>query len=157
MIVDLKVDLKNVSATPPKEEAVLCDVKGVFKEINEGKKSIDIVAKNGENIPQKWTPEPITPDMLPPSIREWVQDICDRIESPFEIGVVSALCFLGNLIGSKVGVRPKAKDNWTVVPNLWGMIIGKASVKKTPVYSELFRSIKRLEKNAYAQFEADKK
>lgn len=145
------VDLSNVSSTPPP-----IDLKGVLEEIEAIQKDTQIIAKDGENIPQKWTPEPITPDMLPPSIRGWVNDVCERIESPFEIGAVSALCFIGNLIGSKVGVRPKAKDNWTVVPNLWGMVIGKASVKKSPVYNELFRSIKRIQTNAFSEFESDK-
>lgn len=120
--------------------------------LNEAAKEIEkaknIIAKDGENTAQKWTPEPITPDMLPPSIRDWVSDVCGRIESPFEIGAVSALCFIGNLIGSKVGIRPKQLDNWTVTPNLWGMIIGRPSIKKTPVYSELYKSIGRLQKQA---------
>lgn len=116
--------------------------------LEEIEKAKNIIAKDGENTAQKWTPEPITPDMLPPSIRAWVNDVCERIESPFEIGAVSALCFIGNLIGSKVGIRPKQFDSWTVTPNLWGMIIGRPSIKKTPVYSELYKSIGRLQKQA---------
>lgn len=126
-----------------------------LEEIEAIQKDTQIIANDGENIPQKWTPEPITPDMLPPSIRVWVQDVCERIESPFEIGAVSALCFIGNLIGSKVGVRPKQRDNWTNTPNLWGMVIGAPSIKKTPVYSELFKSIGRLQKEAENDFTKD--
>ncbi len=106
-----------------------------------------IVAKNDTKLPK------ITPDMLPISISGWVKDVCERIESPFEIGAVTALTLIGNLIGNKVGIRPKAKDNWTVVPNLWGMIIGKPSIKKTPVYGELYKAVSRLEVEATKQNE----
>lgn len=111
------------------------DLSGILKEIEKPAQSI---SQNGS----------ITADMLPTSISRWVEDICERIESPFEIGTVQALCFIGNLIGSKVGIRPKQFDNWTVTPNLWGMVIGKPSIKKTPVYSELYKSIGRLERQA---------
>ena len=110
----------------------------------------DIVAKDevkeAEKLPK------ITPEMLPISISGWVKDVCERIESPFEIGAITALTLIGNLIGNKVGVRPKQKDNWTVIPNLWGMIIGKPSIKKTPVYNELFKAISRLEAEASKEF-----
>ena len=102
----------------------------------------DIIAESDNNLPK------ITPDMLPNTISGWVKDICERIESPFEIGAVTALTLIGSLIGNKVGIRPKARDNWTEFPNLWGMIIGKPSIKKTPVYSELYKAIGKMEVEA---------
>ena len=109
------------------------------------KNDIDIIAK--KKLPN------ITPDMLPNSMGGWVQDVCERIESPFEIGAVTAITIIGNLIGNKVGVRPKQRDSWTVVPNLWGMIIGKPSIKKTPVYSEIYKSVSRVEAEATKEHE----
>lgn len=135
-------------------QSVLREAKSVFEDVvvtpNEtpsGSESIEkndtqIIAKSDTKLPK------IRPDMLPISISGWVQDVCERIESPFEIGAVTALTLIGNLIGNKVGIRPKARDNWTVVPNLWGMIIGKPSIKKTPVYSELYKAISKMEVEA---------
>lgn len=71
-----------------------------------------IIAESESHLPK------ITPDMLPDSIGNYVKDVCERIESPFEIGAVTALTIIGSLIGNKVGIRPKAHDNWTVVPNV---------------------------------------
>lgn len=99
----------------------------------------DIIAKEEPQLPR------ITPEMLPSNISEWVRDVCERIESPFEIGVVTALTLIGSLIGNKVGIRPKQKDNWTEFPNLWGMIIGDPSIKKTPVYKEMYKAVAKLE------------
>jgi len=115
----------------------------------------DIVSNNEANSNTKEVNElpHITPEMLPDSISGWVQDVCERIESPFEIGAVTALTLIGNLIGNKVGVRPKQQDSWTEVPNLWGMIIGRPSIKKTPVYNELYKAVSRLEIEADKEFE----
>lgn len=113
-----------------------------------------IIAKKEEIIAEKTLPN-ITPDMLPDAISGWVKDVCERIESPFEIGAVTALTLIGNLIGNRVGIRPKQKDSWTVVPNLWGMIIGKPSIKKTPVYNELYKAVSRLEAEANESYKAE--
>lgn len=110
-----------------------------------------IIAESESHLPK------ITPDMLPDSIGNYVKDVCERIESPFEIGAVTALTLIGSLIGNKVGIRPKAKDNWTIIPNLWGMIIGKPSIKKTPVYSELYKAVGKLEAEANATYQEELK
>ena len=47
-----------------------------------------------------------------------------------------------------VGIRPKRKDDWLVVPNLWGGVIGPPSKKKTPALSEMLKALHRLEKSA---------
>lgn len=114
----------------------------------------EIEESNNQIISENTLPR-ITPDMLPNSISEWVQDVCERINTPFEIGAVTALTILGNLIGSQVGVRPKTHDDWTIYPNLWGMIIGEPSTKKTPVFRELEKSLKRLYKQAQQDFKRD--
>lgn len=155
-------------------QSVLRDAKGIFEDVAVTPKSADDdkstqgIVKSDENIITKnYNKEAelfinndvkklpnITPDMLPTSISGWVQDVCERIESPFEIGAVTALTLIGNLIGNKVGIRPKAKDNWTVVPNVWGMIIGSPSIKKTPVYSELYKAVSKLEIEENENFKA---
>lgn len=113
-----------------------------------------IIAENEAVIAEKTLPS-ITPDMLPDAISGWVKDVCERIESPFEIGAVTALTLIGNLIGNRIGIRPKQRDSWTVVPNLWGMIVGKPSIKKTPVYSELYKAVSRLEAEANESYKAE--
>lgn len=122
--------------------------KRAAKEVFGGGEPSKIIA---QKLPQ------ITPDMLPDSISGWVQDVCERIESPLSVGAVTALTLIGSLIGNKVGIRPKSKDNWTVIPNVWGMIIGSPSVKKTPVYSELYKSVARLEHEAHTKFRDEMK
>jgi putative DNA primase/helicase len=55
--------------------------------------------------------------------------------------------------GINCGIRPKCHDDWTVVPNLWGMAIGRPGIMKTPALQEPLRPLKRLEVEAQKEHE----
>jgi putative DNA primase/helicase len=70
---------------------------------------------------------------------------------------------LGSIIGRGCGIHPKRHDDWLVVPNLWGAVVGRPSLMKTPAVSEAQKHLSRLEtearddyKKAAAAFEIDK-
>ncbi|AMJ63932.1 hypothetical protein AXW83_24610 [Bosea sp. PAMC 26642] len=71
-------------------------------------------------------------DLLPEQLRRYVFDVADRQQSPADFVAVAALCGLSAVVGNKVRVRPKQHDDWTIVPNLWGAIIGPPSAMKSP-------------------------
>lgn len=101
---------------------------------------------------------PITTDMVPAELREWLIDICERMDgAPFEYAALSAVVAMGSLIGRKVGIHPKALDSWRVIPNVWGAMIGRPSIKKTPVASEVMKPINALEREARENFKKDLK
>jgi len=62
---------------------------------------------------------------------------------------------LGSLLGRKLGVRPKRHDNWLVIPNLWGVVVGRPSTKKTPALSDALFPLRHLEHEAQKQYESD--
>ncbi len=70
------------------------------------------------------------PEMLPEALRPWVMDIANRMQCPTDFPAVGALVALSSLIGARAVVAPKARDDWRVVPNLWGMIVGRPAVMK---------------------------
>jgi hypothetical protein len=76
--------------------------------------------------------EPFIPELLPDAIRDYVMDIADRQQSPPDFVAVSAICGIAAVVGNRVRVRPKQNDEWEVVPNLWGAIIGRPSAMKSP-------------------------
>jgi Protein of unknown function (DUF3987) len=49
------------------------------------------------------------------------------------------------VVGRKVAIRPKARDDWYEVGNLWGAIIGLPGVLETPALAEVMRPLHRLE------------
>jgi hypothetical protein len=114
--------------------------------------------------PREWPdPEPLTGDLLPvvpmqpfllpDGLRAWVADVAERAQAPLEYPAAIALVEFGMLIGRRCGIRPKAKDDWLVIPNLWGAIVGPPSQLKSPMASEMLKPLKRLEAEAFEQYE----
>lgn len=98
--------------------------------------------------------QPFSFDLLPNSLRPWVEDIADRLQCPPDFPAVAAMVALAGIVGRKIGIRPKRQDDWLVVPNLWGCVIGRPSLLKTPAIQEPLKPIKRLEVEAQKSFES---
>ncbi len=85
------------------------------------------------------------PELLPEGLRGWVSDIANRMQCPPDFPAVGAIAALSSLIGARAVVAPKAKDDWRVVPNLWGLIVGRPGVMKSPALSEVLKPLGMLE------------
>lgn len=95
------------------------------------------------------------PALLPDALRGWIGDISDRMQCPADFAAVSAMVALSIVIGRQVSYRPKARDSWTVTPNLWGAIIGRPGVMKSPAASEALKPLRRLEALAREEHERE--
>lgn len=80
-------------------------------------------------------PKFLVRDMLPNALANWVADVSHRMQCPPEFAAVSVLTVLASIVGTQVVVKPKQNDNWMVVPNLWGALVGEPSTKKSPAIS----------------------
>jgi hypothetical protein len=91
---------------------------------------------------------PVAPfdyNLLPTSLRPWLQDSAERMQAPPDYGAVSVIVALASLVGRKIAIRPKREDNWQVVPNLWGAVIGRPGVMKSPATEQALTPLKKLE------------
>lgn len=88
---------------------------------------------------------PFPLEILPESLRGWVADLAERTRYAPDFPAVSAMVALGSLIGRKVGIRLKARDDWTEHGNIWGLIVGTPSVLKSPAMRDGTRPLKRLQ------------
>jgi hypothetical protein len=93
------------------------------------------------------------PALLPDGLRPWVEDIAERMQAPMDYPAVGAVIAVGAVTGRQVGIRPKRHDDWTVVPNLWGGIVGRPGLLKTPALQEACRPLVWLEMQAKNAFE----
>lgn len=93
-------------------------------------------------------------DLLPVALRGWVMDIAHRMQCPPDFPAVAALVALSSLIGARAVIQPKARDDWQVVPNLWGMTIGRPGVKKSPALSEALKPLTRLQADEFELHQA---
>jgi len=94
-------------------------------------------------------------DCLPGTLRPWIEDISERMQCPPDFPAVGAMIALGSLIGRKVGIRPKRCDDWLVIPNLWGCVVGRPGVMKTPAVEQPLLPLRRLVAEALERYEAE--
>ena len=85
-------------------------------------------------------------ELMPVALRGFVMDIAERMQCPPDFTAVGTLVALSSLIGARAVVKPKAHDDWQVVTNLWGAIVGRPGVMKSPALSEVLKPLHRLEK-----------
>lgn len=83
-------------------------------------------------------------ELLPDAFRPWIEDIAERISCPPDFPAVAAMVALSSVVGRKAGIRPKRYDDWLVVPNLWGAVIGRPGIMKTPALGEALKPLDRL-------------
>jgi hypothetical protein len=113
---------------------------------------------HGWSDSEPWSAPTPLPDALPPvmafdenllpvALRPWVMDIAHRMQCPADFPAVTALVAMSSLIGARAVVQPKAQDSWQVVPNLWGVVVGRPGVKKSPALGEALKPLDKLQEN----------
>lgn len=91
-------------------------------------------------------------DYLPDGLRGYVKDISERMQCPPDFAAVAVFILMATIIGRKVGIRPKRHDDWTVIPNLWGAVVGNSGVMKSPTLGAALSPIKKLQATAFEVF-----
>ena len=106
-----------------------------------------------EPLGHKLPPVPaLAPSMLPLELWPWVSDIARRLQCPIDYVAASAIVMLGSVIGTGCAIRPKQKDNWTEIPNLWGAVVGPPGSKKSPALSQAMKPLFSLDHAAQQDY-----
>jgi hypothetical protein len=92
---------------------------------------------------------------MPECLRDWIMDEADRMPCPPDYIAAAALTALGSIIGARCAIKPKSRDDWMIVPNLWGAIVALPSAKKTPAIAAALRPLDRLIARAMEAQRAD--
>jgi len=82
--------------------------------------------------------------LLPETLQPWIKDISERMQCPPDFVAVAVMTAMAAVIGRKVGIRPQEKTDWTVVCNLWGLVVGRPGVLKSPALEAGLAPLKRL-------------
>jgi putative DNA primase/helicase len=118
-------------------------------------KTIEIFQPKPEPLPDGMPPVPAFDyELLPPSLRPRIKDIAERMQCPPDYVAVAIMVCLASLIGRRVGIAPKEHDDWIVIPNLWGAIVGGPGELKSPALNEAMKDLRKLEAKA-AEYHAD--
>jgi hypothetical protein len=107
------------------------------------------------------TPEPIQPrllpvspfhpQLLPPILRRYVDDVSERMQCPPDFIAAPLIVMMGSLIGSRCCIRPKQLDSWSEHPNLWGAIVAPPGSLKSPALAQALAPLRSLEAIAALQ------
>lgn len=99
--------------------------------------------------------KPFHDSNFPAPFRDWILDVAERMQCPPEYIVVTAIVVCASLIGTGCSIKPKQHDDWMVVPNLWGGLIGHPGRLKTPAVAEVMQVLSQLEAEAKKAHDAD--
>ena len=115
---------------------------------------------------QAWPEKPVALDIQLPAVEElreslipgplskWVFDVAKQMDNAApDFVAAAAVVQAGALLGRKVGIRPKRHDDWVVIPNLWGGLVGMPASMKTPALEAALKPIKRLAAKAKIDYE----
>ena len=95
--------------------------------------------------------------MLPDPLAPWVADISESMQIPAEYIAVTAMVAAGSVIGRKVGVRPQLRTSWYEVPNLWGCIVGRPGVMKSPALQAALQPLQRIQSVARTEYDKEQR
>lgn len=88
---------------------------------------------------------PYASDLLPKAVGDAVGDIAERMQCPPDFPAAAMLVAMAAVIGCRVGIRPRRFDDWLVVPNLWGCVVGRPSLKKSPAIATAEKRVRAIE------------
>ena len=109
-----------------------------------------------KDLPEDLPPVlPFNPEMLPPRLLPWIADVVDRMQCPMDFVAIGSLVTLAAAVGRQCGVRPLSKDDWMVIPNLWGAVVGRPGTMKSPALQESLQFIRSLEGEARSRNKDD--
>lgn len=101
----------------------------------------------------KLPPVPEFPlELLPDDLKAWIGDAAERARFRPDFAAVASMAALGSVIGRKLGIRLKQRDDWTEFGNVWGGLIGPPSALKSPAMREAMRPFKALQVVADATY-----
>lgn len=134
------------------------------------------IGANLEDIPDSWNkeiaqenstwgePEPIQNTLLPveslemqyipKAYHDWISDIAERMQCPPDFIAVAAIVATASIIGAGCGIKPKQMDEWLVIPNLWGGIVGRPGMLKSPAVSEVMQIMNQFETESKKKFDS---
>ena len=138
--------MQTVEATP--------EAKAAFLAIT--KPPVGIKIHQPEPLPTLPGVLPFDYSYLPDALRDYVRDISERMQCPPDFGAVGGIVMISTIIGRKVGIRPMRNNDWTVIPNTWGAVVGNSGVMKSPTLKSVLSPIKKLQATAFDVFNKDK-
>jgi len=92
-------------------------------------------------------------ELVPEAARAYVKDVSHRAQCSPDFVAVSLMITAAAVIGTNCAIRPKQRDTWTVVPNMWGGAVAKPGVMKSHAIEAPMKLLNDLENEQGAEHE----
>lgn len=89
---------------------------------------------------------------LPLVVSDWMVEIADQMQIPIDYLIAPFFVSFGSLIGRKRALRMRPGINWIEFSNLWGMIIGRPSLMKSPAMEAMLAPLLKLNNDALKKY-----
>lgn len=123
-----------------------------------GEKSTIVFDKELEPIGEITTEVlPCPVETLPRPVKEWITVLADQMQIPCDYLIAPWIVYVGSLIGRKRALRLRPGTEWIEHPNLWGMVIGRPSVMKSPAMKAVRKPLAELALQAKLKYERERK
>lgn len=158
LISRICLDFNQLHISPPLDESIVMDRVRRYEAPTSTAAQNDHKWEAPEEFGNGLSPVPVfNINILPSGFREWLSDIAERMQCPIEFLAVGAMVAAGAALGNRISIQPKQKDTgWVEVPNLWGAIVGRPGVMKTPALAEVLAPLKKLEAEMQDAFASTK-
>ena len=74
------------------------------------------------------------------------------MQAPPDFAAISMMLVQAAVVGNKICIRPKRLDDWIVASNLWGFVVGRPGIMKTPAVRQPLKVLQALEIEAKKEF-----
>lgn len=98
------------------------------------------------NVPQFPT------TLLPQSIGDYLSLIARQMSVPVDFPATAFLALIGGIIGRSVRLDMRAGQQWEEVANVWAIIVGPPSAKKSPILKRICRPLAAIEEKARQEY-----
>lgn len=111
----------------------------------------DLALFEGDPLPlkSKLLPVPDFPtDLLPDFVAQYLTACAEQFSTPVDFLASTFLTFISGIIGRNVQLEMRPGHHWKEAANVWTMLIGQPSSKKSPTARRIIKHIRHLESGA---------
>jgi len=90
---------------------------------------------------------------FPRVVIDWIESLADQMQIPTDYLAAPFIVYVGSLIGRKRCLKLRKGTDWIEFSNLWGMLVGRPSVMKSPAMKAVRKPLLLLVENASKLYE----
>lgn len=92
-------------------------------------------------------------DMLPDAFRPYVEDAAERMQAPADYIAIPLMVGAAGALGNVICIAPKKIDTgWLVPPTLWGAVVGRPGMMKSPAMEQALKPLSVIETDLQQAF-----